>query len=142
MGPFLLLLAGMSGTALAQSTPAVLPPCSAAELEAKSQAPSQEPGSANLLPPHPVVPPPATCSPAAVLDNLQPTAQPSSAGSPPAQAAPAPSARQQQRNEQAAPTPLVLPLEPDLDLLPQVSPDQQRGVEIKGLLRWRLPEQP
>ena len=37
---------------------------------------------------------------------------------------------------------LVVPLQPDLDLVPKVEPDPQRGLAIRGLVRWRLPAQP
>lgn len=39
-------------------------------------------------------------------------------------------------------TQLVVPLQPDLDLVPKVDPDPQRGLAIRGLVRWRLPTQP
>ena len=35
---------------------------------------------------------------------------------------------------------LVVPIQADLDLVPTVEPDPQRGLAIRGLLRWRLPE--
>ena len=41
-----------------------------------------------------------------------------------------------------AASPLVVPIQPDLDLVPKVDPDPQRGLAILGLLRWRLPEKP
>ena len=37
---------------------------------------------------------------------------------------------------------LVVPLQPDLDFVPKVDPDPQRGPAIRGLVRWRLPPQP
>ena len=37
---------------------------------------------------------------------------------------------------------LVVPLQPDLDLVPKVEPDSQRGLAIRGLVRWWLPAQP
>lgn len=35
---------------------------------------------------------------------------------------------------------LVVPIQADVDLVPTVEPDPQRGLAIRGLLRWRLPE--
>lgn len=37
---------------------------------------------------------------------------------------------------------LVVPIKPDVELVPKVDPDPQRGLAIRGLLRWRLPEKP
>ncbi len=37
---------------------------------------------------------------------------------------------------------LVVPIKADVDLVPKVEPDPQRGLAIRGLLRWRLPEKP
>ena len=37
---------------------------------------------------------------------------------------------------------MVVPIKPDVDLVPKVEPDPQRGLAIRGLLPWRLPDNP
>lgn len=142
--PLLLLPCGLS--ALAEERSEALPPCTAAELEAQPtpQAAADprpaDPGT-DQPPAHPMAPPPPTCSPAAALNDLRPQGPSDPEGSKPAQG-PASPAGSSTRDRPAPATPLAVPLEPDLDFVPQLAPDPQRGVELKGLLRWRLPDKP
>ena len=137
----LLLACGLNAQALAEESSEALPPCSASELEAQSILQTTPPADPrNDQPPaHPITPPPPTCSPAAVLNDLRPEVPPV-----PARPAQGPSTPAGPVRHQPAPaaTPLAVPLEPDLDFVPQLAPDPQRGVELKGLLRWRLPDKP
>ena len=143
--PLLLLAGGLNAKALAEERNGSLPPCTAAELEAQpTPQAAADPGAVDpgtdQPPAHPIGPPPPTCSPAAVLNDLRPQLPPDPAGPKPAQGPSTPAVPA--RNQPAPATPLAVPLEPDLDFVPQLAPDPQRGVELKGLLRWRLPEQP
>lgn len=138
----LLLACGLNAQALAEESSEALPPCSASELEAQSILQTTPPADPrNDQPPaHPITPPPPTCSPAAVLNDLRPEVPPVPAR--PAQGPSTPAGPVRHQPAPAAATPLAVPLEPDLDFVPQLAPDPQRGVELKGLLRWRLPDKP